>query len=263
MLAPGFVAPPYLDYSGYQQYIEDKLPPESPALYGLHPNAEIEFLTVTSNTLFRTLLEMQPRNAVSSEELGQSTEDKVRSFLFQSLEWSVLANLRYWSLLSLPIQSDNYHQDRGVGHFSCPGYSYSILLPEGNQYPDLHLYILTSFELQTHGLLGYLLPGSFDVTVNLWDFLFVQWSLAPSCCILYHRNIQCLLHHGGCLSSLWFGVIVMAITAVTILTQSSVKRWLPGLWYHRWVQCLATQFQVFPLTGSLPVSSPAASFRVC
>ncbi|XP_027272227.1 dynein heavy chain 11, axonemal isoform X2 [Cricetulus griseus] len=86
MLAPGFAAPPYLDYSGYHQYIEDKLPPESPVLYGLHPNAEIEFLTVTSNTLFRTLLEMQPRNVVSSEELGQSTEDKVKNILDDILE---------------------------------------------------------------------------------------------------------------------------------------------------------------------------------
>lgn len=87
MLAPGFAAPPYSDYCGYHQYIEDMLPPESPALYGLHPNAEIELLTVTSNTLFRTLLEMQPRNAVSQEELGQSTEDKVRRpFLLSSLK---------------------------------------------------------------------------------------------------------------------------------------------------------------------------------
>ncbi|XP_076407691.1 dynein axonemal heavy chain 11 isoform X6 [Peromyscus maniculatus bairdii] len=86
MLAPGFAAPPYLDYFGYHQYIEDKLPPESPALYGLHPNAEIEFLTVTSNTLFRTLLEMQPRNAVSSEERGQSAEDKVKNVLDDILE---------------------------------------------------------------------------------------------------------------------------------------------------------------------------------
>ncbi|XP_064146125.1 dynein axonemal heavy chain 11 isoform X1 [Loxodonta africana] len=86
LLAPGFAAPPNLDYSGYHQYIEEMLPPESPALYGLHPNAEIEFLTVTSNTLFRTLLEMQPRNALSSEELGQSTEDKVKNVLDDILE---------------------------------------------------------------------------------------------------------------------------------------------------------------------------------
>uniref|UniRef100_A0A8C5KUF0 Dynein axonemal heavy chain 11 n=1 Tax=Jaculus jaculus TaxID=51337 RepID=A0A8C5KUF0_JACJA len=86
MLAPGFAAPPYLDYSGYHQYVEEMLPPESPALYGLHPNAEIEFLTVTSNTLFRTLLEMQPRNAGSSEELGPSTEEKVKNILDDILE---------------------------------------------------------------------------------------------------------------------------------------------------------------------------------
>ncbi|KAF4019994.1 hypothetical protein G4228_011768 [Cervus hanglu yarkandensis] len=86
MLAPGFAAPPSLDYSGYHQYIEEMLPPESPVLYGLHPNAEIEFLTVTSNMLFRTLLEMQPRNAVSSKELGQSTEDKVKNVLDDILE---------------------------------------------------------------------------------------------------------------------------------------------------------------------------------
>uniref|UniRef100_A0A667GCJ0 Dynein axonemal heavy chain 11 n=1 Tax=Lynx canadensis TaxID=61383 RepID=A0A667GCJ0_LYNCA len=85
-LAPGFAAPPNLDYSGYHQYIEERLPPESPALYGLHPNAEIEFLTVMSNTLFRTLLEMQPRNALVSEELGQSTEEKVKNVLDDILE---------------------------------------------------------------------------------------------------------------------------------------------------------------------------------
>ncbi|XP_068406617.1 dynein axonemal heavy chain 11 isoform X2 [Eschrichtius robustus] len=86
MLAPGFAAPPNLDYSGYHQYIDEMLPPESPALYGLHPDAETEFLTVTSNTLFRALLEMQPRNALSGEELGQSTEDKVKNVLDDILE---------------------------------------------------------------------------------------------------------------------------------------------------------------------------------
>ncbi|XP_059027314.1 dynein axonemal heavy chain 11 [Mustela lutreola] len=86
MLAPGFAAPPNLDYSGYHQYIEEKLPPESPALYGLHANAELELLTVMSNTLFRTLLELQPRNALISEELGQSAEEKVRNILDDILE---------------------------------------------------------------------------------------------------------------------------------------------------------------------------------
>uniref|UniRef100_A0A4X2M255 AAA+ ATPase domain-containing protein n=1 Tax=Vombatus ursinus TaxID=29139 RepID=A0A4X2M255_VOMUR len=85
LLAPGFPAPLTLDYTGYHQYVEEALPPESPVLYGLHPNAEIGFLTVTSNALFRVLLEMQPRNLLISEELVQSTEEKVQhEFIYPS-----------------------------------------------------------------------------------------------------------------------------------------------------------------------------------
>ncbi|UYV64229.1 DNAH9 [Cordylochernes scorpioides] len=62
-LAPGFLCPPSLDYHGYHRYVDDNLPPESPYLYGLHPNAEIGFLTNTSENLFRTLLELQPRDS--------------------------------------------------------------------------------------------------------------------------------------------------------------------------------------------------------
>ncbi|XP_074051552.1 dynein axonemal heavy chain 11 isoform X2 [Macrotis lagotis] len=86
LLAPGFPAPLTLDYMGYHQYIEEMLPPESPVLYGLHPNAEIGFLTVTSNTLFRVLLEMQPRNLLANEELVQSMEEKVKNILDDILE---------------------------------------------------------------------------------------------------------------------------------------------------------------------------------
>lgn len=60
-LAPNFPAPPNTDYQGYHNYIDEIMPPESPYLYGLHPNAEIGFLTTTSENLFRTVFEMQPR----------------------------------------------------------------------------------------------------------------------------------------------------------------------------------------------------------
>ena len=63
-LAPGFSTPPNMDYMGYHSYISDNLPPESPVLYGLHPNAEIGFLTSTSETLFRTVFELQPREGM-------------------------------------------------------------------------------------------------------------------------------------------------------------------------------------------------------
>lgn len=63
MLAPSFPAPPNTDYAGYHNYIDEMMPPESPYLYGLHPNTEIGFLTTTSENLFRTVFEMQPRDA--------------------------------------------------------------------------------------------------------------------------------------------------------------------------------------------------------
>jgi dynein heavy chain, axonemal len=79
-LAPSFSIPSNTDYKGYHQYIDENLPPESPYLYGLHPNAEIDFLTTTGDTLFKTVLELQPRDTDSgSSEVGSATsrEEKV------------------------------------------------------------------------------------------------------------------------------------------------------------------------------------------
>lgn len=69
--------PPNSDYKSYHQYIDDLLPPESPILYGLHPNAEIGTLTTRSEGLFFTLMEMQPRYVGSSGGAGISRDDKV------------------------------------------------------------------------------------------------------------------------------------------------------------------------------------------
>uniref|UniRef100_A0A8C5QHE5 Dynein axonemal heavy chain 11 n=1 Tax=Leptobrachium leishanense TaxID=445787 RepID=A0A8C5QHE5_9ANUR len=85
-LAPGFAAPPNLDYIGYHEYIDEMLPAENPVLYGLHPNAEIEFLTVTSDNLFRTILEMQPKDTIVGEGSGLSVEEKVKTVLDDILE---------------------------------------------------------------------------------------------------------------------------------------------------------------------------------
>ena len=81
MLAPGFASPPNLDYKGYHTYISENLPPETPYLYGLHPNAEIGFLTTTSENLFRTVLEMQPRDASGSGASGTTREEQVKANL--------------------------------------------------------------------------------------------------------------------------------------------------------------------------------------
>ncbi|NXT77896.1 DYH9 protein, partial [Zapornia atra] len=86
LLAPGFPLPGNTDYNGYHQYIDDTLPPESPYLYGLHPNAEIGFLTQTSEKLFRTVLEMQPRDTSLGEGAAVTREETVKALLEEMLE---------------------------------------------------------------------------------------------------------------------------------------------------------------------------------
>ncbi|XP_034845512.1 dynein heavy chain 9, axonemal [Mirounga leonina] len=85
-LAPGFPLPGNLDYIGYHQYIDAELPPDSPYLYGLHPNAEIGFLTQTSEKLFRTVLELQPRDSHAGDGAGATREEKVKALLEEILE---------------------------------------------------------------------------------------------------------------------------------------------------------------------------------
>ncbi|CAF4534964.1 unnamed protein product, partial [Rotaria magnacalcarata] len=83
-LAPLFLIPPNSDYKGYHQYIDEYLPAESPSLYGLHSNAEIDFLTTTSEALFKTVLELQPRDAGAGAAEGGSIttrEEKIKSVL--------------------------------------------------------------------------------------------------------------------------------------------------------------------------------------
>ena len=83
-LAPGFQQPPSLDIKDYHKYIDDNLPQESPSLYGLHTNAEIGVLSKMADKLFKTILEMQPKEATSAA--GASKEEKVKAVLDEILE---------------------------------------------------------------------------------------------------------------------------------------------------------------------------------
>ena len=59
-LAPNFKSPePHkFDYKAYREYIEEKLPIESPPMFGMHANAEIGYLTQQSETIFTTILDV-------------------------------------------------------------------------------------------------------------------------------------------------------------------------------------------------------------
>ena len=86
MLAPSFSTPPNMDYVGYHNYITEHLPPESPVLYGLHPNAEIGFLTATSEKLFRTVFELQPREGGATGGPVTTREEKIKSIVDDIME---------------------------------------------------------------------------------------------------------------------------------------------------------------------------------
>eukprot|EP00820_Chromera_velia_P017919 Cvel_27114.t1-p1 / transcript=Cvel_27114.t1 / gene=Cvel_27114 / organism=Chromera_velia_CCMP2878 / gene_product=Dynein alpha chain, flagellar outer arm, putative / transcript_product=Dynein alpha chain, flagellar outer arm, putative / location=Cvel_scaffold3327:4083-17851(-) / protein_length=1557 / sequence_SO=supercontig / SO=protein_coding / is_pseudo=false len=59
-LGPGFKSPDSskFDYPAYQKYIEEKLPAETPGMFGLHQNAEIGYLTQQSEFVFSTIQEV-------------------------------------------------------------------------------------------------------------------------------------------------------------------------------------------------------------
>ncbi|CAL1157217.1 unnamed protein product [Cladocopium goreaui] len=72
-LAPGFKSPDAskLEYTAYQKFIEERFPPEMPQLFGLHPNAEIGFLTSQGINIFKTV------QMVSGADTAAATLDLV------------------------------------------------------------------------------------------------------------------------------------------------------------------------------------------
>jgi dynein heavy chain len=77
-LCVGYTAPPPMNYREYLAYIEEATPAESPILYGVHPNAEINFRTVQGETLFRTINELASSASVGG---ASGASEKVRSTL--------------------------------------------------------------------------------------------------------------------------------------------------------------------------------------
>lgn len=75
-LAPNFKSPDAqrFDYEAYRKYIEEKLPPESPILFYLHPNAEISYLTSQGEFMFDSVLAVQG-GAMSSGAGGKKKDD--------------------------------------------------------------------------------------------------------------------------------------------------------------------------------------------
>ena len=82
---PGFASPPTLTYKGYLEYLDEGLDRETPIAYGLHPNAEINFMTMQANQLFTDISNLSPKGGGGGEG-GLSMTEKVKLVLDDILE---------------------------------------------------------------------------------------------------------------------------------------------------------------------------------
>jgi dynein heavy chain len=80
---PGFKSPDAttLDYDGYLQYTQTTLPGDSPSLFGLHPNAEIGYLTNWTTSIFSTIQILGGGGAGDDAGGGNVIKDKMKYLL--------------------------------------------------------------------------------------------------------------------------------------------------------------------------------------
>lgn len=84
-LAPGFRSPPPNKFNRpeYVKYVDEKLPPEDPRMFGLHPNAEIGYLTNQGETLFSTILQCSGGSGGGG---GSSKEQVVNEMIIRFMD---------------------------------------------------------------------------------------------------------------------------------------------------------------------------------
>ena len=78
-LAPGFKSPSpdKFEYADYITYAESSMPPESPLLFGLHPNTEIGYLTNSAESLLFNVLTMSGggESGASKDSTGDAARE--------------------------------------------------------------------------------------------------------------------------------------------------------------------------------------------
>eukprot|EP01041_Mallomonas_annulata_P001785 gene1785-3464_t len=82
-LGPGFKSPDptLLKYDGYLTYVDEKLPPDSPTMFGLHPNAEIGYLTNWTASIFDTIVSLGGGGGAADSKSSGGIKDTMDYFL--------------------------------------------------------------------------------------------------------------------------------------------------------------------------------------
>jgi dynein heavy chain len=76
--------PEKFDRERYEEYIEKSLPAEIPQMFGLHPNAEIGYLTTQANALFNYIQQIQGGSSAGGGDDGAS-EVFAKIYKFQEM----------------------------------------------------------------------------------------------------------------------------------------------------------------------------------
>lgn len=95
-LGPGFKSPDAakFQYADYVEYINKDMVPEAPPLFGLHPNAEIGYLTSTCDSLCYTII------SIGGGGAGDSSGDKT-SALLEAIDTFEASCPEYFSMLDV------------------------------------------------------------------------------------------------------------------------------------------------------------------
>jgi len=120
-ICPGYPIPPPSPYPVIREYIEESTPEESPAVFGLHANAEIGFLTNQSDLLMSVALEFAPMvgGAGGGEGEGSgamSADEMTREYLNSMVEKT--GELRF-DLIDMNGRVDDDQKASSTGPYFC------------------------------------------------------------------------------------------------------------------------------------------------
>ena len=76
--------PSKFNYDQYMKYIIEKLPPESPILFYLHPNAEISYLTSQGQYVFNSILDIQGGSTTGAEEKEEDKKKQGGGIIYEN-----------------------------------------------------------------------------------------------------------------------------------------------------------------------------------
>jgi dynein heavy chain len=81
-----FKSPLPTTFDRYLVHIDTEITSESPVAFGFDPNAEIDFRTTQSENMFATILELQPKDAGSSDDASQSPQAIAENVLTEIMD---------------------------------------------------------------------------------------------------------------------------------------------------------------------------------